>query len=703
MKNPNESLIAAAVRPLADNAEMHLAAGNLLASVMVDSGKDGAEAMARWEAMDRKKGRRWAGILLWVAVFGIFAAVFAAEFRENLRLAVWAEWAAEFNMFSPHPEPSITRYAATLNDRDRLLLFGDLSRTTKAERMEALWRSEPANPAYFADYAAAYISDNSRLPPDFLTIARRIDPENSWFTYQAAAVEAKDVVKANSRKSKRVAGKTVHEGPKTWQILDQSRFDRTLDLLREAQNQLKFDSYAADLLRQRIPLIPQRTFAERIDSIGFLNSYSVSSSIRLRIVSDILAAKAMMVGDNKNHAEYLVLTTQAEHFLRGICGDSSFTLVDSMVANVVASVIAESLGNTAEKLDLPDDAQRWNAIYTRLKERADRRSSRKLIVDGKAVPEGERVGYFLGNFIEMVAKQAENQPAISDADLEPSRLFDHEFLSRIFSYALWILLLPCVIAVFCHRFCVSALSRRLGRRMEDLLQISDRVWIVGLGVMLPFFYVMAVNRLTPLGGREMSVAGTTLLLPLAHFLGLWLLWLVVPVRVVRWRLWKRAGCFGFGGSSWFDWLAVVSAAAFVPLIGWALLAGSSPNFWQTWVEELGVMDERTLPVFPVFWVALGCAGFSLIWLAVAIFQTWLSRADQQFQRAAASSSLVKSCAWMLIVSSLAIPAFHAAEQQAYEQEKLMKLDPEGPGWSVFESRVAAQARQELRAVMGYED
>ncbi|MES2660134.1 MAG: hypothetical protein V4689_16040 [Verrucomicrobiota bacterium] len=703
MENTRQRLIDAAVRPLSDNAELKLATTDLLDGMMADSGNDVAETIERWDAIDRRSGRRWAGIVLWAAVAFISAVVFVVEFREIRRLSVWAEWASRFNIFAPVPaDEPVNRLAATLNERDRLLLFGDLSKEGKAARMEALWRSEPGNPAYFAEYAAAFISENSSLPPDFLTIARRIDPENAWFTYQAAAVEAKDAVKSSKRTGgKRVAGKTVFDSPKTWQILDQGRFDRTLELFREARAQPKFTSYGAELLRKRIPLIPRETFADRIDSIGILGGFSVSSSIRLRLVLDVFAAKAMMLADSKDLAGYTALTGEADHFLRSLCGEKDSTLVDGLIAGVAAAVISENLGHVAEKLDLPDDARRWKAIHSLLKGRADGKYSRKFIVDGKVVPADTRTGFFIGGSIEMVAKQTENQAPITDDDLKPGRLFDHELLSRFFAYALWFLLLPCLIALACHRFCVTTLSRRLSRRMEDLLRVSDRAWIVGLGVLLPVFYVMAINRLTPLGGRGLGVKGTVFLLPLAHFLGLWLLWLVVPVRVVRWRLSKRARCFGFGRSSWFDWLAVAGAAAFVPLIGWALLAGPAADFWQAWVAELVMMDETKRPPSSLLWAALGCAGITLICLAIAVFRTLLSRSDRQFQSAAASSAVVKTFAWMLIVLALAIPAFQAAGQYWFEREKLMKLDPYRPGWSAYEHRVAEQARRELREVLSY--
>ena len=74
-------------------------------------------------------------------------------------------------------------------------------------------------------------------------------------------------------------------------------------------------------------------------------------------------------------------------------------------------------------------------------------------------------------------------------------------------------------------------------------------------------------------------------MPAGHFLGLLLLWLTLPVQVVRWRLAKRAGGFGFPGPSLIGWLAVTCAAAFVPLIGWAAISGTEGS-WLVGLESI---------------------------------------------------------------------------------------------------------------------
>lgn len=693
MGETSTPLIEAAVQSLSDNAEMEMAARSLLAGKVTDSKKGGEQAIARWQAIDLRGGRRWSAGLVWLVAVVIFGAMMAVEFRE---IRCLLSWIGQLTIPTEEPE-TLRKIAATLNERDRLLLFGDLSMPSKSGQTKALWRSEPDNPIYFAEYARAFISENQKLPPDFLTIAQRIDPENAWFTYLAAAAEVKGTMKGSRGLGKKVAGKFTYASPKTWQIRDQKKFEHALDLLSEARSQPKFNGYCCELRLKRSPLISQKTMQDQVDSFNILANSSVSSSITVREASDVIAAQAMILAETKDLAGYTRLASEADHFLKGLSGEADSSLVDGLVAISVAKVISENLGYTAGKLDLPGEAQRWDAVFSRLKQREDAQTSRKLMVDGKAVAARERMGIIFGGSFEMLARLVEKQPTLRDEELKPVRLLAHEVTSLLSACALVILLLPCLLIQVCHRFCVTVLSRRLARRVGDLLRVSDHMWIVGLGVLLPFCYVMVINRLTPLGGRDLGITGTELLL--AQFLGLGLLWLVVPAQIVRWRLSKRAGCCGFGGLSWFGMLAVAGAVAYVPLIGWAMLGGTVESLWQLRIEDLGRLFQITKAMSPLFWLALASAGTALVWLAVTVFLSLLSRPDRQFQQATASRLLVRNYAWMFLVLALAIPGFCVAGQYWYERDTLTKIDPHLAGWSVFESRITVQNRLELLEIL----
>jgi hypothetical protein len=684
-------LLEAAVRPFSENAELkHFASDFLEKRITKDA--DAAAMLERWQVVDTTRRKPLWSIGLWVMVTVVSAGVAFMDFDEIRRLAPWGKWLATGSMFTPLPDAS-QRVASRLNEAEKLLLFGDLTKESLSERKEALWLSEPENPSYFSDYAGAYISENEKLPPNYFEITKRIDPTNSWFTYLAAAVEAKESVKGKSRKSTRVAGKTVYVSAREWEILDQARLDRALTLLREARDQLKYESYGMEMLRKRLPLLPQGTPIERLDSVGCLAATSVFSSMQLRALADVIYAKGWSFGEFGDLEGFQEFSKDGELFLRRTSDAETGTLVDGLMVTVIANSISESFGYTAEKLGLADDAARWKMISKRLSDRHAGRASRKFMVDGKAVERGTLTGGLVAGSIEMQTRFVENQPLLRDADLEPMRLVEHEFFSRVFSYVLWILMVLCLGFVVSYRFYVASISRRLARRMVDLLHPSDWGWILVVGVVLPFVFVMSINRLTPLGGRAFGMQGTALLMPASHFLGLLLLWLIVPVQVVHWRLTKRANGFGFSKPSWTGWLAVGVAAAFVPMIGWAAISHIGGSLQS--LENISKWPWR-------FAVAIALAGMSALWMAWQASLAMLGRADCHFYRATSSLALVTPYAATLLLIATASIGFKASEHYWFRQDWMSKFDVSNPGWSTYEARVATQMRKELREILGYE-
>jgi hypothetical protein len=298
----------------------------------------------------------------------------------------------------------------------------------------------------------------------------------------------------------------------------------------------------------------------------------------------------------------------------------------------------------------------------------------------------------------MIAKRPETQPSLTDSDLKPMRLVDHELLSRLFSYVAWTLLGLCACLAAGYRFRVSVMSRRLASRMGDQLRPSDWGWILAAGVVLPFVFVMGVNRLTPLGGREFGVRGMNLLMPAAHFFGLLLLWLTLPLQMVRWRLAKRAGGFGFPGPSLMGCLAAVCAAAFVPLVGWAAVS----ELDRFWLNALQLDPKYTSRILLPFWAAAALASLSLLWVTGSVALALLGRSDRHLYRATSALVMVRVFAAAMLLIALASIGFKASERYWFKRDWMSKFDVAGPGWSAFESKVAAQMRKELRETLGYD-
>ena len=693
--------IESAVRPLWEDVEMQLAATHLVREMMGSRHEGAEDAIRRWDVADAKRRRPLWPVALWVALILVSAVVGIRNFTEVLTYGKWTHWAANFSFFSPgaYPAPNLDgNYTA----QQKLLLFGDQTKSTQSEKKYALWQSAPENIAFYSEYSSAYISDHDRLPPDYWETVRRMDPENAWFTYFAASIEAKDAVKSmGGSRSKKMDGKWEYR-PSTWEILDQGRHDRALELIAEASVQPKWDDYSGSLLMQRLSLLPQRNALERLEMINILSSTLMASSFRTRWVANAISAKAWNLGEAGDEAGFQKISTIADHFLQKSFSSEPGILLNELVASSSAMIISGSLAEAAAKLQLPEETARWNEILTGLRERSEARDSREFIVDGKrADPSKVTVGIF-GGTIAMVAKQVEHQPLLTDGDLKPARLLDHEILSRMFTYLLWILMAVCMGLVAAYRFRVSKMVRLLARRMEGLLTASDWVWIIGVGVVLPFIFTMSVNRLTPLGGRQFGVVGMELLLPAVHFLGLLFLWLILPVMVVRWRLSKAAGVFGFPKTMRSGWLAVVGLVAFVPAIGWFVVSGVSKDFIKLWADTTVYKDVP---------LASMVTGILVIW-TLSILLSWViwqassavfSRPSGLIFRTTSALIMVRVYAAVLLLLALASMGFKASEQYWFDRDLLGKADASKPGWSRFEYQIALQMRKELREVLGYAD
>ena len=153
MPNLETRLIDAAVRPLADNAEMKLSATRLLETLSSASDPGGEMAIRRWDLIDSRRRKPVIRIALFCILAVVSAAVLAASIRQAIgyqKIASWFMW--DFSGAVPELEPE-TLIGGNLTGDQKLLLFGRSSASSKEARAKPLWDSEPDNPAYFASKA----------------------------------------------------------------------------------------------------------------------------------------------------------------------------------------------------------------------------------------------------------------------------------------------------------------------------------------------------------------------------------------------------------------------------------------------------------------------------------------------------------------------------------------------------------------------
>lgn len=265
-------------------------------------------------------------------------------------------------------------------------------------------------------------------------------------------------------------------------------------------------------------------------------------------------------------------------------------------------------------------------------------------------------------------------------------MFDHEVLVQACTWGLWGLLAVMALAAYLHRFLSPKLIRQVAGRITRILHPVDWVWLLGAGI-LPGFLTIATLRLTPWGGNGFGILHVfvrlpfhqKLPLPAVQFFATFLITLIVLVRVIRWRLARRAAFLGFEPSHpAAAMLAIASATAFIPLIGWAQIHDS-----QRWL-----IAAAGLLIFPFCWL-------------VFILLRALSSNDRLLQMTTVSRLLVPACAATMTALLLATPYFEAARLLWFHQDTLMRMDPHVPALSRWEYQIAVQAQKEFREALGY--
>ncbi len=675
MTDSTDPLVAAAVRPLTGDAEMNSSAVRLLESLREERPDQTEAALKRWHAPAREKRR-----MSWRVTLHLTALVISILLLTHATLD-FLRHRRTLPAFSNGLEETADLFDSTrLSAHDKLLLkIGD-GLQSPTELAKALWDSDPTNPAYFSEYCAAYISDQKKLPADFLEQARRIDPSNTYFPYWAAAVAAQDAVK---RRSLSKAAKAAGAAPE-WDVMDEGKVDQALAIVHESLNLPDCRNYEIQMIRERIPLLPQSTPLEYSRSISFLHM-TTSSNLSMHL-ANALAAKAWLCGNRGDTQGIIALKQVVDVYLRNISCTEPGAIVEDLIIERGAMVTLKNLNESAVKLGLATEATEIQTRLDRLEKLASDRKAGVFEIEGKEA--SRQLGVNNDYSIVFIAKYALHPPVLTDRDVKPGRMREYDILSQVCTFGTWALLAFVAGLTALYRFRPPRVIRDLSARMELLLRPADWVWLCVVGIP-PFIYCLLITRLTTLGGSGANIfAGAiqlpydgVVLLPIAQFTGLFFMMLILLVLVARWRLGKRAAFFGFGKARlWPGAIAFVSAAASIPVLGWAVTEASDIALKISW----------GLFVIPMAWI-----------LAVLI-RAMTAGAPHLLHLTTASRVLVPAYSAAMVILLMATPFHMMSRQRWFELDTMNHLDAAYPSLTKFEYQLSVAARQELREALGYE-
>jgi hypothetical protein len=565
--------------------------------------------------------------------------------------------------------------------RERLLLFGNESASGSADRWKGLWDSEPDNPAFLAQYAAAYYSDFKNLSPEILEAATRIDPNNGWFIALSAGANAEvSVTKNKQTEQERKDLKAA-----VWKINDAEKLNAALALIHQAALKPEFNSHETELLGLRIPLLPKRTdFASQIPPVAYLASQS-SSVIHLRKLIDALSAGAQECAARNDVAGFRQIVGDWQVLCHNVT-DHGTTLVDLLVARVFYFGPAENFRDAAMSLGLDPDAARFTRLCELKKADKEFRSRRWTVTPIQTLI-GNRSSLLASLTLPLMERQVASPPPLSAALLQPSRYADHALFLRAISLAAWLLLGVSAGFAALHRYRQNPLVRSLSARMVDLLRFSDWAWILGGGILLPFLWYLAITHLTPLSSREWSFRATGFIQAYGQFGAMCILMLVLSTVLATWRLAKRGAWLGLATRcSWIGLLASASAILAVPAFGSVMLD----------MPSIGLVGT---PSLLALYVACALLGIPVLWLLVGFSRNVLGHHTHALRRATLARMMIPTWIFGMLAMVVSIPFHYAGECHWIQQDRLFEINVDAPAMSRYEWDVTRQLRKELLEMM----
>lgn len=684
-----QQLIASWTRNLDHNAEQQLHAQGMLDEAILPDTSEltvASERMGSLASAIRRKGFICLSALAF-SVLGIWLTMISIEAAMLYRLKKSTPI-----LFAPYDPPRIKN----LDARGELLLYGGPPRADQAEQMRPLWESEPTNPAFYAEYVRHYLGEKKQLPPDFLSTAARIDPDNGWFTALAAAVEAEDAVKKSQTKVHPRSPMTpelarqfpLEERPAErrkivyqMEIIDEAKAEKALALWRKSLQQGKYDDYEMEMHRLRVP------YLERQNS--YIGQYDVflysppSTLLKQRYLSDLIVA--YLYNDDLSAEEKTRLLQNCEAHMKKLCSAPSSDLINELMNHGITDSLAKN-----SKLMAPEGVS--SQLLAQMKTLSESIDSRERVRrdharNARNIASLKRHASSLAAFSAPAVLQQSTTVSWPEAEeLEPQRRAEH-------AYALRLITLVSMLVAFCF-----LPFNLLFRRRKALLCLgqyaaatidgkSKRLWIF-VGVIMPLLYFFLLYFFTPLGGKELGMYYTLGLSPSVQAGSAFLLMIAVPRLLIhRYTVaWEK-----LNGSSrrWqlrLGWLAVglilIPMHALVPMFELANSPGSS-------------IDSVV-----IYSVVIGCTAPLVLWLIGnglrgSFAREPYDRVMHALRRQVLVSSMAIAC-WALCLSCA---LWFFEERQWLDKDTFFVVHEDLRVMSSSEANAVKAMREETRALL----
>ncbi|MDD5599368.1 MAG: permease prefix domain 1-containing protein [Victivallaceae bacterium] len=236
---------------------------------------------------------------------------------------------------------------------EKLILYGDKSRKSRAEQQKVIWKHFPENKVYLANYVISLLDDRNKDQAAWketltsaLETAKLQEPDNALYDYITAGLLVESGCEIGSKRKRVIRdGKETVETEYCLAIKDRKLMDKAVEAYLAGTRKKYYRSYVTDMLRYRLDIMGKpRNITENIRQIAVSAGTLLPHLQYFRNTVRGVWKYAEILQKEGNQREALRIVAPWKIFLKQITEDAGFlidVLVDAALAAVGEKIIPE--------------------------------------------------------------------------------------------------------------------------------------------------------------------------------------------------------------------------------------------------------------------------------------------------------------------------------------------------------------------------
>lgn len=571
-------------------------------------------------------------------------------------------------------------------DEENLILNGDPN-LDGAAREKAIWDKFPEDKACMGNYYTYLIQEMAGVPIDSekgkkyiseFRKAEKIDPDNARYNYALAYYYCSAGCEIDYPKDKNGIFKTEEKG--TLKIKDRKLLDQGMSELKKGLAKDYLKSCSAEMLKKRLEIMGKpENLTQHIKQVNVAAGVLLPGLSRYRHLARIapLYAEIMI---NENKPEEALAYLKSWKILGTQINDESWTLIEILVAAAIFDVSKNHIEELYKKSGHPELAEKYIREQALLSEPLKKWRSRRKSDEQKDFNRqlGKRAGILTSMLMPAIGEK------IDVAELEANRTLDYILMEKIVLSLICLVLLCLMIACL-----VSMLRGKFSRSgggsillIPNLTQIAN---IFLFSVIIPIVFYYIASRLPFIGGRGFNVQFNSVKSAI-QLSCLFLALIIIPIELTTVYVRKRFRSLEIPAPvKTYNMVRLFYKIIFAVL----LILCISPAF----IFHQSVAFNSFI-IFLLGLVAIIVIGN----LMLRFFKSIFSKAEYSCYYSSIARTLIPVFAGTIIIL-VAISKPYVTTQETYlvQNDPLMGIDNETPGFTAVEGRLVKKLQQEIKS------